>query len=97
LGDAWGMIPPFTGNGMSMAFESAELAVEPLVQYAEGACDWDTACRRVGWRLRKKFSLRLFGACLLHPGLTLPGGQAFLSAVSRSGCLPFSLCFRLLR
>lgn len=97
LGDAWGMIPPFTGNGMSMAFESAELAVEPLCQYSEGACDWETACRQVGWRLQKKFSLRLLGARLLHPGLTLPAGQAFLSAVSRSGCLPFSLCFRFLR
>lgn len=97
LGDAWGMMPPFTGNGMSMAFESAELAVEPLSHYAEGVCDWETTCRRVGWRMRKKFSWRLFGAGLLHPGLTCPAGQAFLSAVTRSGCLPFSLCFKLLR
>ena len=28
LGDAWAMIPPFTGNGMSMAFESAEIAAD---------------------------------------------------------------------
>ena len=29
LGDSLTMIPPVTGNGMSMAFESAELAVNP--------------------------------------------------------------------
>lgn len=97
LGDAWGMMPPFTGNGMSMAFESAELAVEPLVHYAAGEGDWKTTCRSVARRMRKKFSRRLMAACLLHPGLTSPPGQAFLSALARSGGLPFSLCFRLLR
>ena len=30
LGDAEAIIPPFTGNGMSMAFESAESALDPL-------------------------------------------------------------------
>lgn len=97
LGDAWGMMPPFTGNGMSMAFESAELAVEPLCQYAAGARDWETTTRWVGQRMRRKFSLRLLRAGLLHPGLTWPSGQAFLSALTRSGGLPFSLCFRLMR
>ena len=30
------MIPPVTGNGMSMAFESAELAVAPLAAWSRG-------------------------------------------------------------
>src|SRR5207302_9370024 len=34
IGDALTMIPPVTGNGMSMAFESAEIAIEPLAAYS---------------------------------------------------------------
>src|SRR5262249_51786072 len=30
IGDALTMIPPVTGNGMSMAFEAAEMSIEPL-------------------------------------------------------------------
>jgi hypothetical protein len=41
LGDAWGMIPPFTGNGMSMAFESAAIAVEPLHSWRVGRATWE--------------------------------------------------------
>lgn len=40
LGDALTMIPPITGNGMSMAFEGAELAVEPLAAYARAEISW---------------------------------------------------------
>ena len=36
IGDALSVIPPFTGNGMTMAFESAFLALNPLVKYAAG-------------------------------------------------------------
>ena len=40
VGDAITMIPPVTGNGMSMAFESAELAVEPLAAWSRGEISW---------------------------------------------------------
>ena len=40
VGDALAMIPPFTGNGMSMAFESAELAMEPLARFSRGELTW---------------------------------------------------------
>ena len=36
VGDAITMIPPVTGNGMSMAFESAELAIAPLAAWSRG-------------------------------------------------------------
>ena len=36
LGDAESMIPPFTGNGMSMAFQAAECAFGPLVSWSRG-------------------------------------------------------------
>src|SRR5204862_4902276 len=34
IGDALTMTPPVTGNGMSMAFESAEIALDPLTAYS---------------------------------------------------------------
>ena len=40
IGDAITMIPPVTGNGMSMAFESAELAIEPLAAWSRGETSW---------------------------------------------------------
>lgn len=43
VGDAVTMIPPVTGNGMSMAFESAEMAIEPLSRYSRGEMNWTEA------------------------------------------------------
>ncbi len=43
IGDALTLIPPVTGNGMSIALESAEHAVSPLVAYAAGQLGWDAA------------------------------------------------------
>jgi 2-polyprenyl-6-methoxyphenol hydroxylase-like FAD-dependent oxidoreductase len=40
IGDALTMTPPVTGNGMSMAVEAAELAVEPLTAYSNGRVSW---------------------------------------------------------
>jgi len=97
LGDACGMTPPFTGNGMSMAFESAALAVAPLLRYANGAESWESTRRKLRGQLRRKFSLRLICAQAMHPFLTWPMGQAFLAAVTRSRLLPFNLCFHALR
>jgi 2-polyprenyl-6-methoxyphenol hydroxylase-like FAD-dependent oxidoreductase len=43
IGDALTMIPPVTGNGMSMAFEAAGMAIEPLAAYSRGASSWSQA------------------------------------------------------
>lgn len=43
VGDAITMIPPVTGNGMSMAFESGEMAIEPLVAWSRGETGWEQA------------------------------------------------------
>lgn len=40
IGDALTMLPPVTGNGMSMAFEAAELATAPVAAYSRGECSW---------------------------------------------------------
>ena len=65
VGDAVTMIAPVTGNGMSMAFESAGLAVEPLTDYSQGKIDWAAAWERIAQRCDRQFSQRLrWGAWL---------------------------------
>lgn len=97
LGDAWSMIPPFTGNGMSMAIESAVLAADPVERYASGRGTWKEAIREVSGALHHRFAARLFYARLMHPFLTRQPGQACLAALARTRLLPFQLCFHALR
>jgi len=59
VGDAITMIPPVTGNGMSMAFESAELAVAPLVAWSRGEIVWSAARQRIAQACDERFSRRL--------------------------------------
>jgi len=66
VGDAIQMIPPFTGNGMSLAVESAFFAAEPLVNYAVGTLDWPGAVRQVNTRCAKAFRARFASAALLR-------------------------------
>ncbi len=97
LGDAWGIIPPFTGNGMSMAFESAEIATEPLHAWHVGRRTWAETVERLREELRRRFARRMFWGRAMHPFLTTDAGQAFFTLVSRSGLLPFKSCFHALR
>jgi len=74
IGDSRGLIPPVTGNGMSLAFEAAELASGPLVMWAKGHCSWAHALDEVRLRQTKRFGQRLFWArqlqrAMLHPFL----------------------------
>lgn len=66
LGDALTMIPPVTGNGMSMAFESAELALLPLLLYSRGDLAWSGVLSQVAQACKVRFATRLICAKLLH-------------------------------
>ena len=66
IGDALTMIPPFTGNGMSMSFEAAELAVEPLEQWSRGQTSWAKARATIASRCEAAFRQRLTWANRLH-------------------------------
>ena len=66
VGDALTMIPPVTGNGMSMAFESAALALDPLAAYSEGSLSWPDVRQKIAGRYRLAFSSRLRWAKWLH-------------------------------
>lgn len=66
IGDALTMIPPFTGNGMSMAFESAELVLEPLEHWSRGKCSWSETRQSITTRCDQAFRQRLTWASRLH-------------------------------
>ena len=88
LGDACAMIPPFTGNGMAMAFQSAEIALDPLLAYASGAQSWAATGRAINAALCRQFRLRLATADALHPFLLTPPRQRWLRSLNRARLLP---------
>ena len=96
LGDSCAMIPPFTGHGMAMAFISAELALDPLLDWAEQKVSWETASVCVHKALQRTFRIRLRSAALLHPLLLERRGQAFLGALARRHVLPMRALYHLL-
>jgi len=66
IGDAVTMIPPVTGNGMSMSFESAEMAMEPLTNYSLGKISWAEARQSVARDCDSTFARRLAWARFLQ-------------------------------
>lgn len=96
LGDAWAMIPPFTGNGMAMAFQSAALAVRPLVAWARDELTWGCATDEIEQALHRRFRLRLASARPLHSWLLHPSRQRWLAWAARNGLLPLRSLYRVL-
>jgi hypothetical protein len=84
------MIPPFTGNGMAMAFQSAETALPPLLAYARGTAAWSDTCEVISGALRRRFRLRLASAAAVHPFLFSPARQRVLSALNRVRLVPLA-------
>jgi flavin-dependent dehydrogenase len=97
IGDRFGMIGPFTGNGMSMALESAVLAAPALADYSRGVRDWKGAIDAVQRRQTCQFSKRLLLSATLHRALFHPVALPLLTVMGRSGLLPMRFLFRQLR
>jgi len=85
VGDALSMPAPVTGNGMSMAFESAELALKPLAEYAHGLIGWEGAVDQMQKLFRHAFRSRLTWSCLLHRVL-FGGATPLLVRMAGAGC-----------
>lgn len=96
LGDACAMIPPFTGNGMAMAFQSAEAVLDPLLAYARGEASWRVTSRACDLALRRRFRLRLASAAILHPYFLQPKRQPWLAGLNRAHLLPLRPLYALL-
>jgi 2-polyprenyl-6-methoxyphenol hydroxylase-like FAD-dependent oxidoreductase len=82
VGDAITMIPPVTGNGMSMAFESAELAMAPLVAWSFGKISWSEARRKIARDCDAAFARRLVWAKWLQKLILVPALQNPLVALA---------------
>ncbi len=69
IGDGLTMIPPVTGNGMSMAFESAEMAIEPLLSFSRGLASWAETQHEIARACDAAFTQRLRWAALIQKAL----------------------------
>ncbi len=97
LGDAESMIPPFTGNGMSMAFEAAECALAPLVAWSRGEQAWQHCVNCARTAVTRKFKRRLAAAKLLHAVLLNSNGRSLLHSLAAARLLPFQPILQLVR
>lgn len=97
IGDAALMIPPFTGNGMSMALEAAELAIEPAIDYARGKISWPEASGRSRASQKARFRRRMNLSSWIHPVMTSRVGLGILEMTASARLLPYGLLYRLLR
>ncbi len=66
IGDYMATIPPLTGNGMSMAMESAWLATEAISRYADHQLNWEDTIDSIGQTQLKYFRKRLTVAVSLQ-------------------------------
>ncbi|HUA67989.1 MAG TPA: FAD-dependent monooxygenase [Candidatus Saccharimonadales bacterium] len=78
IGDAITMIPPVTGNGMSMAFESAEMAIEPLAAWSRVGISWKLTQQTIARRCDTAFARRLAWAKWLQRVMLTPSLQNVL-------------------
>lgn len=94
VGDALGMIPPVTGNGMSLALESAALAADPLAAWSRGEADWPAARTAVAARQDAAFGARLRWAAVLQRALFAPAARGLLARAVRVCPALVDFCFR---
>jgi flavin-dependent dehydrogenase len=84
LGDSMAVIPPLTGNGMSLAVESAFLAAPQLAAYARRAATWEEALRVFSHNCERAFAQRLKISSFLQKALLHPRGAATLMSCLRT-------------
>jgi len=92
IGDSICMIPPMTGNGMSIALESATIAAPILRDYSQGRIGWEQAQHGISRQCDRAFSRRLIfagflqKACFLHAGRRLLLTATQITPQSLRGC-----------
>jgi menaquinone-9 beta-reductase len=83
IGDSICMIPPMTGNGMSIALESAAIAAPFLRDYSFYNADWNETRERIARACDRTFARRLAAAGLLQQICFRRAGRAFLLGAVR--------------
>lgn len=95
IGDQAGLIPPFTGHGMTIALQSAALAAPHLESWSRGRRGWKEATRTMRRDLERRFARRLAWGRIMHPWLLRPRRRGLIHALHRVRVLPFGLLYRL--
>lgn len=95
LGDHQGLIPPFTGHGMTVALQSAALALDPLEAWARGRTSWPDAMAALQKHWLRRFRRRLAIGRWLHPWLLDPNRRRIVHALHAWRLLPFDPLYRL--
>jgi 2-polyprenyl-6-methoxyphenol hydroxylase-like FAD-dependent oxidoreductase len=93
IGDALTMTPPVTGNGMSMAFEAAEIAIAPIVAYSRGECSWDKARQSIAAACDRAFAPRLACARWLQWMMFTPLLQGWRGTLALHSALLWRVVF----
>lgn len=95
IGDASRMIPPFTGNGMSMALESAACALDPLLEFAAGKVSWHKAAEDSDRFQNSLFRRRMAVAVVMQK--LFSSMPEMVCRLARSGCVPCGFLLKMLR
>jgi len=95
LGDHQGLIPPFTGHGMTIALQSAAASLDHFEAWSRGTLGWPETLSRVSRALRRRFRRRIFVSRLLHPWLLDARRRSLVHVLQKSNLLPFGLLYRL--
>jgi 2-polyprenyl-6-methoxyphenol hydroxylase-like FAD-dependent oxidoreductase len=97
IGDACATIPAFTGNGLAMALQGAELAAGPLRAYASGQASWEESVKAIAHAQDRRFRRRLKVAAWLQPFFLEPKRQALVAALFRFRLIPIRAFYSALR
>lgn len=97
IGDAATMIPPFTGNGMTMALQSALNALGPLCEWSAGQNDWSTIAGKIKRAHHHCFRRRLLCARALQFVLMHAAGRRIAAVLLRHRCVSFETLYQSVR
>ena len=97
LGDSICMIPPLTGNGMSLAIESAQCAAPVLAEYCHGHVDWGTARKRIADLCDRRFNRRLKIAGFFQQAAFYSTGRAVMMRILQTTPRALNWWFHLTR
>ena len=84
IGDHRTLIPPLTGNGMSMAVESAHLATSFIQNYFAGNLQWKEVCQEMNRAMNKRFQKRLLVAGLLQRLIMARHGEVIRNSLIKN-------------
>lgn len=97
IGDAAAMIPPFTGNGMTMALQSGIAASEFVAEWSRGEIEWPDVQARVAAAHRRLFARRLRWAIFLQSVLIRRPFRRLALGILASGLIPFETLYHKVR